>query len=102
MLETIKNTVKPRKGFDDIIGVFEESDGPGNHRCLWDKSVCTESVTHQITFGLVRLGEEDGAVAQTYCARHYAIELAHFVEFHSSRCPVTIDKHLRDFGALDS
>lgn len=87
---------------DDFDGFFDEPDdggGGGNPRCLWDGSVCSDSVTHQITFRFFPDGDEPFLEQETYCGRHYAVVLAQFVSFHSPHCPITLGQHLDSFGA---
>lgn len=99
---TVSVTPERRDDFDDFIGNFDDSEGEGNARCLWDGSVCSESVTHQITFALYQEVDNPYLDSHTFCARHYAVELAEFVHYHSEQCPITLASHLVSFGALDS
>ena len=87
--------------FDDIVGGLDDGDGGGNPRCAWDESVCQETVTHQITWGFYETATaEPTRHAQTFCPRHYAVELARFAEFHAPQCTVSIGDHLLDFGQV--
>lgn len=99
---TTRVTTERGDDFDDIIGGFDDHEGEGNARCLWDGSVCSESATHQITFGLYQGEEGPYLDSRTFCARHYAVELADFVHFHSDQCPIPLASHLVSFGALGS
>lgn len=94
-------TVLEHARFDEFDGFFddpEEDYGDGNPRCLWDGSVCSESVTHQIRFRFFPEDDEPFVETESYCARHYAVTLARFVSFHSPHCPVTLAQHLDSFG----
>lgn len=86
--------------FDDIIGGFDDGGG-GNARCAWDGSVCQESVTHQITQAYFEtVDAEPETYSQTYCPRHYAVELVRFATFHEPECPISIRRHFASYGLI--
>lgn len=85
---------------DDIFqGVIGGGDGGPNARCQWDETVCLDSPSHLIDF-VVGDGPDDHEPV-LFCARHYAVELARFVQLHPAECPYAIDTHIVAFGSID-
>lgn len=76
-----------------------DTEGGRPKGCQWDRSVCVDSPTHFITRGIH--GDDSGALTTSvYCARHYAVELAHYTEFHIRACSGLASKHIPDFGQI--
>lgn len=65
--------------------------------CQWDRSVCVDSPTHFITWGAH--GDDSAELTTSaYCARHYAVELAHYTELHIRGCRGSATDHVSKFG----
>lgn len=79
-------------GIDTII----EFDGDRPQGCLWDRSVCTDPPTHQVTYA----SREEPEV-YTFCARHYTLELAYLVEVHMPSCTNPLSEHVTSYGRID-
>lgn len=74
-----------------------EGDGPKG--CQWDRSVCVDSPTHFIRWGTH--GDDDAELTTSvYCARHYAVELAYYTEFHVHECTGPALEHLLEYGKI--
>lgn len=67
--------------------------------CQWDRSVCVDSPTHFITWGAH--GDDSAELTTSlYCARHYAVELAHYTEFHIRDCTGSAGEHIPALGRI--
>jgi hypothetical protein len=79
---------------DTTDGVLVGS-GPGDGRCLWDETVCTDTPTHFVTFE-----EADGASADLFCVRHYVLTLARLCQIHLPECAGGFAGHVARHGEL--
>lgn len=79
---------------EHVIGLqFEAGEAPS---CEWHKDVCLEASEHKIIY-LLPKGEEE---VLTFCARHYVLALADFLEVHLPGCVDPGMGHLRSFGSI--
>lgn len=79
---------------DTADGILVGS-GPGDGRCLWDESVCTDTPTHFVTFT-----ETGGATADVFCVRHYVLALARLCQLHLPDCAGGFAGHVTSRGEL--
>ena len=86
--------------FDSGIGLPEVDDGGDRPRgCEWNQSVCVDSPTHFIQWG--PHGDDSAELTTSaYCARHYAVQLAHYTEFHIRGCAGSVSAHLERYGQI--
>lgn len=75
--------------------------GGGQPRCQWDEAICTETPTHKILWADGEPGEERTVVPNTYCRRHYALELVQRAAYHEPLCAVALRDHFAGFGPID-
>lgn len=80
----------------DGIDVFDGFDGDRPRGCSWERSVCTETPTHQVTYP-----GTDRPEAHPFCARHYVLELAYLVEVHMPTCSNPLSDHVTSYGRID-
>lgn len=86
--------------YDSGIGLPDVDDGgDGPRGCQWDRSVCVDSPSHFIEWGT---HGDDSAELRTsvYCARHYAVELSQYTEFHIQDCAHAAAKHISKQGEI--
>lgn len=77
----------------DAIDIDILGDGDGPRGCSWDEEVCTNCPTHFIKGS----GDE---VPQLFCARHYALSLAYYLEVHCHEYCSSTAQHFEKFGRM--
>lgn len=88
-----------RTKFDDGTDTLIGGDGPGKPRCEWFHGICTETPTKYIAAPT----REDGtATVETFCVRHYVLNLAELLEVHGPTCEHGgIAEHIAEYGDLN-
>lgn len=88
--------------YDSGTGVADVDDGgDGPKGCQWDRGVCVDfdSPSHFIEWGTH--GDDSAELTTSvYCARHYAVELAHYTAFHIKECGGLVSAHVGKFGGI--
>ncbi|MDO5728992.1 MAG: hypothetical protein Q4P71_05130 [Actinomycetaceae bacterium] len=89
-------TMSPTIGDQDI------SIDPGYDQkprtCMYKDAVCVLPPTHV----LLEARHDGGYVRTEYCARHYGLELAYFLEVHITTCRAGVRAHFAGFGEIGS
>ncbi|GAB3847811.1 hypothetical protein [Nesterenkonia populi] len=94
-MTTVKEKTRtPDTGFPDVEALPE---GAPNPRCQWYYGVCTDAATHHITRPAV--GDEEPE-ANTYCQRHWVLQMARDLEVHMPTCTGTVDSHYAGYGPI--
>lgn len=81
---------------DDLLGIDMDFGGGRPRGCMWDRSICTASPTHQIT---VSQGED--TTSAPYCERHYVLMLRHLVHVHLPDCDGDVHPHATSYGPIE-
>lgn len=81
---------------DDLAGIDFGFGGRRPQGCVWDRSVCTESPTHQIT-----VTQGDHSVKEPYCQRHYVLALRHLADVHLNDCGGPASLHASSYGPIE-
>ena len=89
-----------RTRYDSGIGLPEVDDGGDRPRgCEWHQGVCVDSPTHFIQWG-AHGDDSTELTTSAFCARHYAVQLAHYTEFHIRNCAGPVSAHLERYGQI--
>ncbi len=100
----VGSTVKVIEKVDDSTGFppYQGDPGEGGRpRCQWDESICTEMPTHKILWADQAPSKERRVSPDTYCRRHYALELVQRAGNHEPKCAVGLHYHFAGFGPID-
>lgn len=80
---------------DYDVPTHDNSDG-GDSVCMFPDGLCVMPATH----ALVLPSDELGVIEYRYCARHYVLILAEFLDVHVPTCPSPIVDHYVAFGEI--
>lgn len=86
--------------FDSGIGLPDVDEGGDRPRgCEWHQSVCVDSPTHFIRWGTH--GDDSAELTTSaFCARHYAVQLAHYTALHIRDCAGPVAAHIVKSGRI--
>lgn len=64
--------------------------------CMYEDAVCVMPPTHV----LLEAGHDGGYVRSEYCARHYGLALAYYLEVHVTTCLAGVRAHFAGYGKI--